>query len=46
MIAGLMAQGMDDFHAAALGAYYHGKAGEAVTAKIGEYACMAGDLIR
>ena len=46
VIAGLMAQGMDDFHAAALGAYYHGKAGEAVTAKIGEYACMAGDLIR
>ena len=46
VIAGLMAQGMDDFHAAALGAYYHGKAGEAVAAKIGEYACMAGDLIR
>lgn len=45
MIAGLMAQGMEGFHAACVGAYIHGKAGDRVAAEIGEHACMAGDLV-
>ncbi len=45
MIAGLMAQGMEAFRAACVGAYIHGRTGEEVTAKIGEHACMAGDLV-
>lgn len=45
MVAGLMAQGMDTFHAACVGAYLHGRAGDRVAAGIGEHACMAGDLV-
>lgn len=44
IIAALLAQGMEAFEAAAVGAYVHGRAGEEVSARIGEYACMAGDI--
>ena len=44
MTAALMAQGMKGFEAAAVGAYAHGLAGDRVTARVGEHACMAGDL--
>ena len=40
----LLAQGMEAFRAASVGAYIHGRAGEEVTARIGEHACTAGDL--
>lgn len=44
IIAALLAQGMEAFQAASVGAYVHGRAGEEVSARIGEYACMAGDI--
>lgn len=44
VIAGLLAQGMDTFEAAAVGAYIHGTAGDRVSREKGEYACMAGDI--
>ncbi len=44
IIAALLAQGMEAFRAASVGAYIHGRAGEEVTARIGEHACTAGDL--
>lgn len=44
IIAALLAQGMEAFEAAAVGAYVHGRAGEEVSARIGEHACMAGDI--
>lgn len=44
MTAALMAQGMKGFEAAAVGTYAHGLAGDRVAARVGEYACMAGDL--
>lgn len=44
VVAGLLAQGMDAFRAAAVGAYVHGRAGDAAAAIRGEYACMAGDI--
>lgn len=44
IIAALLAQGMDDFRAAAVGAYVHGTAGDRVAAQRGVYACMAGDM--
>lgn len=46
MIAGLMAQGMEPFRAACVGACIHGRRGERVSAAIGEHACMAGDLVK
>lgn len=45
VIAGLTAQGMEAFQAAGIGVYLHGKAGDSVAEKIGEHACMAGDLL-
>lgn len=42
--AALLAQGMEAFEAAAVGAYIHGRAGEKAAEKRGEYGCMAGDL--
>lgn len=45
VIAGLMAQGMGAFEAACAGVCIHGRAGDRVSDRIGEYACMAGDLM-
>ncbi len=45
IIAGLMAQGMDGFQGASVGAYLHGLAGDRASARKGEYACMAGDVV-
>lgn len=44
VIASFLAQGMDAFRAAAVGAYVHGRAGDAAAAIKGQYACMAGDI--
>ena len=44
-IAGLRAQGLSCFDAAALGVYLHGKAGEMVKAKLGDAGMLAGDLL-
>ncbi len=44
MIAALLAQGMEAFEAAAVGAYIHGMAGDRVSAEKGPYACMAWDI--
>lgn len=44
IIAGLLAQGMAAFEAAAVGAYIHGLAGDRVSGEKGPYACMAGDI--
>lgn len=45
IIAGLLAQGMDAFEAAAVGVYVHAKAGDRAAQEMGEHACMAGDII-
>lgn len=44
IIAAFLAQGMDAFTAASAGCFRHGKIAEMVTSKIGEHACMAGDI--
>lgn len=44
-VAGLMAQGMAGYRAACVGTYLHGHAGEQAAVRLGEHACMAGDLI-
>lgn len=44
IVAAFLAQGMDSFEAAAVGAYLHGRAGERAAKERGEHACMAGDL--
>lgn len=44
IIVSLMGQGMDAFEAACVGVYLHGKAGDKVAEKLGEHACMAGDM--
>ncbi len=44
VIAGLLAQGLSPWHAAAAGAYLHGRAGDAA-AQQGERGMMAGDLL-
>jgi ADP-dependent NAD(P)H-hydrate dehydratase / NAD(P)H-hydrate epimerase len=44
-IAGLRAQGMDAFQAAAAGAYVHGLAGELARKDLGEAGMVAGDLL-
>lgn len=41
MIAGLLAQGMEPFEAAAVGVYWHGLAGDAAAAACGEYGVTA-----
>jgi NAD(P)H-hydrate epimerase len=45
MIAGLMAQGLPAFEAAACGVYVHGKAGEVASGEIGETGMLASDLL-
>lgn len=44
VIAAFLAQGMSAFDAAAVGAYVHGRAGDNAAARLGEHACMAGDI--
>ncbi len=44
-IAGLLAQGMNLFDAAAAGVYIHGMAGEAVRERLGDAGMMASDLL-
>lgn len=45
VIAGLAAQGLDVFDAAALGVYLHGAAGEKVRAEMGDTGMIASDLL-
>lgn len=45
VIAGLLAQGMKGYEAAAVGAYLHGCAGDLAAEHKGEYACVAGDIM-
>ncbi|MFA5629306.1 MAG: NAD(P)H-hydrate dehydratase [Dehalococcoidales bacterium] len=45
VIAGLMAQGLDNFSAACLGVWIHGQAGEAVKSELGDTGMLAGDLL-
>jgi NAD(P)H-hydrate epimerase len=44
-IAGLLAQGLSYFDAAALGVYLHGKAGEMVRARLGDAGTLASDIL-
>jgi len=44
-VAGLVAQGLEPFDAAALGVYLHGRAGEKVRRELGEAGLLAGDLL-
>ncbi len=46
VIVALLAQGMNAFDAAGIGVYLHARAGDRVAKEVGEYACMAGDIIR
>lgn len=45
VIGGLLAQGMDAYHAAGVGVYIHAVAGEAASEAIGEHGVMAGDIM-
>ncbi|MDR2649534.1 MAG: NAD(P)H-hydrate dehydratase [Clostridiales bacterium] len=45
VIAGFMAQGLDPYTAAKLGAYVHGKAGESAGAELSNYGVSASDLL-
>ncbi len=45
VIAALIAQGCDNFEAAALGVYIHGLAGDYAAARLSEYSVMASDII-
>ena len=46
IIAGLTAQGLDNFNAACLGVWLHGQAGEIVKAELGDTGMLAGDLLQ
>ena len=45
IIAGLAAQGLENFTAACLGVWLHGEAGERVKAEMGDTGMLAGDLL-
>ena len=45
IIASLMAQGLEPYHAACLGVYLHGLAGDEAAARLGEHAMIASDII-
>ena len=45
IIAGLAAQGLSSFDAAALGVYLHGRAGEKVSQRLGDTGMIASDLL-
>lgn len=45
IIAGLLAQGLNQFDAAALGVYIHGMAGEMAKEKVGDAGMLASDLL-
>jgi len=45
MIAGFMAQGLDPFMSAAVGAYIHGRAGELAEENLSSYGVLASDLL-
>jgi hydroxyethylthiazole kinase-like uncharacterized protein yjeF len=45
IIAGLAAQGLDNFDAACLGVWLHGQAGEIVKSELGDTGMLAGDLL-
>jgi NAD(P)H-hydrate epimerase len=45
IIAGLAAQGLDNFNAACLGVWLHGEAGERVKSEYGDTGMLAGDLL-
>ena len=44
VIAGFMAQGFQPEHAATIGVYVHGLAGDIATREIGEYGVVASDI--
>ena len=44
MIGSLLGQGLTAFHAAALGVYLHGKAGDLAAKRRGEYSLLASDI--
>jgi hydroxyethylthiazole kinase-like uncharacterized protein yjeF len=46
MVAGLMAQGLLPFEAAAAAAYLHGLAGDLAAQQVGEASLLAGDVLR
>ena len=46
MVAGLLAQGLDPFEAAALAAFWHGFAADRISARIGPSGLVASDLAR
>lgn len=45
IITGLLAQGYTPYHAARLGVFIHGKAGDVVASQCGEHAVMAFDMV-
>ena len=45
IICGLLAQGMEPFHGAALGVYLHGLAGDLARQKLSAYSMIAGDIL-
>jgi NAD(P)H-hydrate epimerase len=46
VIAGLLAQGIEPFDAARLGAHVHGLAGDLAAGETGETSLAAGDIMR
>ena len=46
LIGGLLAQGLDPFDAASLGAYLHGAAADSIAQRLGDAGMLAGDLVK